>query len=1291
MKNKPTLFTFITALILSMTPRAGIAQPIEGWATGRVEENLGRGVLVQLLDDNAGVYINWRQLKEDGPAPSYNVYVDRTGDETYDLLNSAGPITETTDIVDPAGELGDYYYVESITTSTVSDAFAAHDQPYISIDVGGSFEKVGVGDLDGDGILDFVIRTPAGHIDPYSSYWKASTHTLKLKAFNGLTGAHMWTYDLGWNIEAGIWYSPYIVYDFDGDGKAEVAAKTGLTPQDDGEDYEDERDVDGRVESDSEFLAIIDGITGNVVDRAPWPDREGLHSYNWCSRNMLTVAYLDGNTPFVIASRGTYGVKKVQAYTFNNDTVTADPNGYWDSTHEIPGYTLANIPSSNFSPWLKQGAHTLSAGDLDGDGRDEIVLGACVLNSDLTGRWAMPNRYEQVDALYLGELNPDEPGLEIYMGMEYYPTNQPGSQTMVTASTGTPVWESEAGPHDINGVGMVSDLDPDYPGVESWGRDKSSGSSSRYNYYDADGYRIPHESLFFDKGYSYSAVYWDADHQRELITAGAVFDRKAEGPITRVDWHWDNGSTTDVYDFSAGKSAWNQDWNTWPGHSQVDFREGTKTGESIDYIEIVPQSGNPNWSMTWQSDPIAVNPGSTYFVQVNFHTVRNAIDFRMEMMAGGANLIPDAPTFSNEGTAEDVIYFAAFTVPPGVTEIDPRFVGGGTSTYRYQIKTVSIMEDNTPNRVSQLIAGVDRLWGDIMGDWREEIITSFGNELRIYSTRIPAEDRRVTYLQDPVYRADVANLAMGYANVPTASTLPAFESETIGGETVSLGDVNNGIAAQDNATGTGFIMWSETSVHTRFNPHQYNSNHLIAVKWTGSEWVYDTNDGYVSFTPQTSDVLIAEVDFSNDTITSLEGVTGSYQGIERGYASGDLTFQANVWDGSSNAGEFTVSGSTFTKNGGGEDWDFLVFNSADISGYGGQDGINGKSTSSLVSPDGASLTIEGNAWKKVPYNYTLTPDSVLEFTVHSSNVAEILAIGVDTNNTFDDDATTFQLAGSQTGFNWTLLNGGVYTEGETVSFRIPIGEDLSGTISYLTFIADDDQFGLAHATFSDVRIYEDTALQPTAYWDFDDGSGSTAMDLSANALDISLQGTYSWSTGQVGGALTLSGQSNSYGSVPDPEVLEDTDKLSFSFWVRPENVDGNARFIVSKRDAQNVNCAFSLFFWTGNRLFVDLDHNNNSNRHSTDTQFQNNTWYHVAVVYDGTLPQNERGRVYINGELDANSPFAVSSSSIPNYPSDFFLGTANSGYHRRYKGRVDDLLIFREALQESEVENLFEY
>ena len=58
---------------------------------------------------------------------------------------------------------------------------------------------------------------------------------------------------------------------------------------------------------------------------------------------------------------------------------------------------------------------------------------------------------------------------------------------------------------------------------------------------------------------------------------------------------------------------------------------------------------------------------------------------------------------------------------------------------------------------------------DVLGDWREEIITSVPGELRIHTTTIPARDRRVSLMQDPLYRMDVVVAAMGYYQVPMTS------------------------------------------------------------------------------------------------------------------------------------------------------------------------------------------------------------------------------------------------------------------------------------------------------------------------------------------------------------------------------------------------------------------------------------------------------------------------------------------------------------------------------------------
>ena len=73
-----------------------------------------------------------------------------------------------------------------------------------------------------------------------------------------------------------------------------------------------------------------------------------------------------------------------------------------------------------------------------------------------------------------------------------------------------------------------------------------------------------------------------------------------------------------------------------------------------------------------------------------------------------------------------------------------------------------------PNIVGHVVA-----IADIVGDWREEIITSAPGELRIYSTTISATDRRKCLMQDPIYRIDVAEAAQGYYGVPTLSVLPS--------------------------------------------------------------------------------------------------------------------------------------------------------------------------------------------------------------------------------------------------------------------------------------------------------------------------------------------------------------------------------------------------------------------------------------------------------------------------------------------------------------------------------------
>jgi hypothetical protein len=119
----------------------------------------------------------------------------------------------------------------------------------------------------------------------------------------------------------------------------------------------------------------------------------------------------------------------------------------------------------------------------------------------------------------------------------------------------------------------------------------------------------------------------------------------------------------------------------------------------------------------------------------------------------------------------------------------------------------------------------------------------------------------------------------------------------------------------DAATGTGYVMYSAESVHTRFGfVHPSNADHLIAVRHNGTNWQYNTNLAWVTFTPVGSDVLVSEVDFSGDTVTSLAGTSDTENEIVKGYASGNLVITANRWNGLFNLGEFGVTGTLLLPN-----------------------------------------------------------------------------------------------------------------------------------------------------------------------------------------------------------------------------------------------------------------------------------------------------------------------------------------------------------------------------------------
>ena len=485
-------------------------------------EKMDRG-MIALRTGDASVYLGWRLLADDPAGRVFNVYRSTAGGAAVKLNDT--PMTAGTNFIDASAKLdqANAWWITSVAlprgaAPVEGDVMARVElpanpkvQPYISLklkDPNTTFQKVGIADLNGDGKFDYIIKQPSAGLDPGTANFSPDTYKIEAYLHDG---TFLWEKDLGWNMNMGIWWTPYIVWDFDGDGKAEIALKTAPYAATREESLvETAGPARGFVVKGEEYCSILDGMTGREITKVNWVERGeqrdwGDEAGNRVNRNQIGLAYLDGVTPSLLVCRGTYTRMVVDAYNLKGGKL--EKVWRWDGDKE--------------SPQIRgQGSHTMKIADVDGDGRDEIILGSVAL--DDTGKVLWNMRMGHPDVMYLGDVIPTRPGLEIGFGYEV--AKPKNGICLVDARTGEIIWGHPYKTTHIHDQGMFGDFIAEVPGVEFYAAEQDG--TGKWVYSAATGELITEEDL---GGISPRALWWSESSLKSYIPGRTGGGRGAGG------------------------------------------------------------------------------------------------------------------------------------------------------------------------------------------------------------------------------------------------------------------------------------------------------------------------------------------------------------------------------------------------------------------------------------------------------------------------------------------------------------------------------------------------------------------------------------------------------------------------------------------------------------------------------------------------------------------------------------------------------------------------------------------